>query len=57
MKPRRLNFLPKRDGGDTIQISSSGCDKEKMRRPDLGQNNGGLCSQCGSIANDNTNRQ
>ena len=36
LKPRSPSFLPKRDGGDTIQTSSSGCGKTKMRRPDLG---------------------
>ena len=57
MKPRSPSFLLKRDGAAMIRTSSSGCGKTKMRRPYLGQNNGGLCSQCGSIANDNTNRQ
>ena len=36
LKPRSPSFLPKRDGVATIQTSSSGCGKTKMRRPDLG---------------------
>lgn len=35
LKPRSLNFLPKRDGAAMIQTSSSGCDKAKMRQLDL----------------------
>ena len=36
LKPRSPSFLPKRDGVATIQTSSSGCGRAKMRRPELG---------------------
>ena len=41
LKPRSPNFSQRRNGVATMRASSSGCGKEKMRRPDLGQNNVG----------------